>query len=58
MLAALIAVGLAPTANAQLFSYESDSFDGTHHAGDVFSGPFRINLQDFDMVKFGALINF
>lgn len=49
MLAALISVGLAPNANAQLFSYESDTFDGLHHAGDSYSGAFRINLQDFDM---------
>lgn len=50
MLAALITlVGFAPNASAQLFSYEATSFDGTHHAGDVYSGAIRINLQDFDM---------
>ena len=50
MLTALIAaIGFAPSARAQLFSYEATSFDGLHHAGDVFSGQFRINLQNFDM---------
>ncbi|MEO6785429.1 MAG: PEP-CTERM sorting domain-containing protein, partial [Chthoniobacteraceae bacterium] len=51
MLAAVAAcVGLAPTARAQFtMSYEFDSGDGVHHAGDAFSGPMRINLANFDM---------
>jgi len=51
MLAAVVAcVGLAPTARAQFtMSYEFNSGDGLHHAGDAFSGPMRINLANFDM---------
>ncbi len=49
MLAALVAaVGLAPAARAQFtLSYE-EAFGG-HHVGDLYAGPIRINLQDFDM---------
>src|SRR5882724_6027382 len=47
VLAAAALAGLTP-AKAQLnLSYEENF--GTHAAGDPFSGPFRINLQDFDM---------
>lgn len=48
MLAALACVGFAPAARAQVTMSYEENF-GTHTVGEVFSGPFRINLQDFDM---------
>lgn len=46
--ALLAAIGLAPSANAQLtMSYEATG--GGHTIGDPFSGAYKINFGDFDM---------
>ena len=46
--ALLAAIGLAPSANAQLtMSYEAT--EGGHTIGDPFSGAYKINFGDFDM---------
>jgi len=48
MLAALVAcVGLTPTARAQFTMSYEDTTSG-HAIGESFSGPFRINLQNWD----------
>jgi len=48
MLAALVAcVGLTPAAKAQFSMSYEDTTSG-HAIGEAFSGPFRINLQNFD----------
>src|SRR4051794_35937632 len=47
LLALLASLGISSVANAQVtFSYE-DTVSG-HAIGSAFSGPFRINLQNFD----------
>lgn len=40
-------LGLVTNASAQLTLRYEEAF-GTHAAGEAFSGPFRINLQNFD----------
>lgn len=47
-LAILSSFAITPAARAQLNLRYEEAF-GTHAAGSAFSGPFRINLQDFDM---------
>jgi hypothetical protein len=45
--ALLSCLALSPSAHAQLVLRYEENF-GTHTAGQAFSGPFRINLQNFD----------
>jgi len=49
-LAALGSLALAPHAQAQLTLVYEENF-GTRVIGEAFSGPFRINLQNFDMAS-------